>query len=232
MLTVEDLQVSYGSEPAVFKVDLAVGQGQAVALLGRNGMGKTTTIKAIVGGLRPGRGRVSLDGTRIDTLDEHRICRLGIGYVPEGRRIFRHLTVDEQLVAFARSGPAERSWSRDQIYELFPSLVPRSSSPAGLLSGGEQQMLAIGRALSTAPRLLILDEATEGLAPLIRDRIWAVLARLKARGLAILVVDKNLRDVVALADHAYILEKGEVAWQGSAAALAEPDERRSRLLAI
>ncbi len=232
MLSVEGIEVSYGRKPAVFHVDLSVGEGQAVALLGRNGVGKTTTIKAITGALRPSRGRISLGGTRVDTMEEHRICLLGLGYVPEGRRIFRHLSVDEQLVAFARPERLGQGWTRERIFELFPSLLPRRNSPGGLLSGGEQQMLAIGRALSTSPRLLILDEATEGLAPMIRDRIWEVLGHLKSQGLAILVVDKNLVDVVSLADHAYILEKGCVAWEGVAAGLADPDERCRRLLAV
>jgi branched-chain amino acid transport system ATP-binding protein len=232
MLRVDNIEVAYGSSQVLFGVTLEVAAGQAVALLGRNGMGKSTTIKTIMGGLRPMRGSVTFAGTRLETLADYEICRLGFGYVPEGRRIFRHLTVEEQLIAFARPREAELSWSRSEIYDLFPGLAERRSSPGGLLSGGEQQMLAIGRALVIAPRIIILDEATEGLAPLVRERIWEVLAEIKKRGLSILVVDKNLADVMALVDHAYILEKGRVAWSGAAADLKPEDETQRRLLAV
>jgi branched-chain amino acid transport system ATP-binding protein len=232
MLKVDTINASYGLSQILFGVSLEVAAGQAVALLGRNGMGKTTTIKTIVGGLRPTAGAISFDGARIDRLRDYEICRLGFGYVPEGRRIFKHLTVHEQLIAFQRPREGRQEWALDDIYQLFPHLAERRSSPGGLLSGGEQQMLAIGRALVTSPRLIILDEATEGLAPLVRERIWSVLATLKARGLAILVVDKNISDVMALADFAYILEKGRVAWSGRTADLHPDDETQRRLLAV
>jgi len=236
MLRVDDIQVCYGTTQVLFSVSLQVPAGAAVALLGRNGMGKSTTIKTIVGALRPVSGSVHYGDVRLDRLREYEICRLGFGYVPEGRRIFRHLTVQEQLIAFARSGKSERkserTWRLAEIYDLFPSLAERRASPGGLLSGGEQQMLAIGRALVTSPELIILDEATEGLAPRVRERIWTVLAELKRRGLSILVVDKNVADVMALVDHAYILEKGRVAWSGTVAELRPEDENQRRLLAV
>ncbi len=232
MLEVRDIAVSYGTSQILFGVSLEIAAGQAVALLGRNGMGKTTTIRTIVGALRPSSGSINFNGVRIDGLRDYEICRIGFGYVPEGRRIFKHLTVNEQLAAFARPLTNRLNWTPADIYRLFPGLAERRTSPGGLLSGGEQQMLAIGRALVTSPRLIILDEATEGLAPLVRERIWSVLAELKSRGLAILVVDKNLSDVMALADHAYILEKGRVAWSGRAADLRPDDEKQRRLLAV
>ncbi|MBX9841270.1 MAG: ABC transporter ATP-binding protein [Xanthobacteraceae bacterium] len=232
MLQVDTIEVAYGSSQALFGVTLQVAAGQAVALLGRNGMGKSTTIKTIMGALRPVRGSVTFEGTKLETLADYEICRLGFGYVPEGRRIFRHLTVEEQLIAFARPRETERSWLLSEIYDLFPGLAKRRSSPGGLLSGGEQQMLAIGRALVTSPRIIILDEATEGLAPLVRERIWEVLTEIKKRGLSILVVDKNLADVLALVDYAYILEKGRVAWSGAASDLKPEDETQRRLLAV
>jgi branched-chain amino acid transport system ATP-binding protein len=232
MLRVDRIEVSYGPTQALFGVSLEVPAGSAVALLGRNGMGKSTTIKTIMGALRPQSGAVWFGDDRLDRMRDYQICRLGFGYVPEGRRIFRHLTVQEQLVAFARPGEAGRAWTLAEIFDLFPPLAQRRASPGGLLSGGEQQMLAIGRALVTGPRIIILDEATEGLAPLVRERIWAVLATLKQRGLSMLVVDKNIDDVMALVDHAYILEKGRVAWSGSTAELKPEDEEQRRLLAV
>ena len=232
MLKVENIKVSYGPSQVLFGVSLDIAAGQAVALLGRNGMGKTTTIKSIMGALRPYEGSISFNSKRIDSLKDYEICRLGFGYVPEGRRIFKHLTVHEQLSAFVRSRGEGPAWSPDDIYRLFPGLAQRKASAGGLLSGGEQQMLAIGRALVTSPKLVILDEATEGLAPMVRETIWSVLAQLKARGLAILVVDKNVDDVIALVDHAYILEKGCVAWSGKVSELQPDDDTHRRLLAI
>jgi branched-chain amino acid transport system ATP-binding protein len=232
MLRVDQIEVCYGPVQALFGVSLEVPAGSAVALLGRNGMGKSTTIKTIMGALRPKSGAVWFGELRLDHMRDYQICRLGFGYVPEGRRIFRHLTVHEQLVAFARPGAAGRAWTPPEIYDLFPPLAERRASPGGLLSGGEQQMLAIGRALVTGPQIIILDEATEGLAPLVRERIWDVLAALKKRGLSILVVDKNIDDVMALVDHAYILEKGAVAWSGSTAELEPENEEQRRLLAV
>lgn len=232
MLKVDNITASYGVSQILFGVSLEVAAGQAVALLGRNGMGKTTTIRAIMGALRPSSGAINFDGKRIDRLRDYEVCRLGFGYVPEGRRIFKHLTVHEQIVAFERPRDGRQEWTPDDVYRLFPGLAERRTSPGGLLSGGEQQMLAIGRALVTSPKLIILDEATEGLAPLVRERIWSVLAELKSRGLAILVVDKNVADVMALADYAYILEKGCVAWHGAAGDLRPDDDTQRRLLAV
>jgi branched-chain amino acid transport system ATP-binding protein len=232
MLRVSDIDTSYGTSQVLFGVSLDVDDGQAVALLGRNGMGKSTTIKTIVGSLRPGRGSVTFDGASIGTKREYEICRLGFGYVPEGRRIFRNVTVEEQLTAFARQRSTARRWSLRDVYDLFPGLAARRESPGGLLSGGEQQMLAIGRALMTSPRIVVLDEATEGLAPVVRERIWAVLAELKRQKLSILIVDKNVDDVMSLVDAVYILEKGRVAWSGTAAELAPDLATQQRLLAI
>jgi branched-chain amino acid transport system ATP-binding protein len=232
MLRVDQIEVCYGPIQALFGVSLEVPAGSAVALLGRNGMGKSTTIKTIMGALRPKAGAVWFGDLRLDRMRDYEICRLGFGYVPEGRRIFRYLTVHEQLVAFSRPGEAGRARTLPEIYDLFPPLAERRASPGGLLSGGEQQMLAIGSALVTGPQIIILDEATEGLAPLVRERIWDVLAALKKRGLSILVVDKNIDDVMALVDHAYILEKGTVAWSGCIAELEPENEEQRRLLAV
>lgn len=232
MLQLSNVDVSYGSSQVLFGISLDVDAGRVVALLGRNGMGKTTTIKSIVGAIRAHRGTIRFDGTPIETMKEYEICRLGFGYVPEGRRIFKFLSVHEQLLAFARKQVGRRNWSLDDVYDLFPGLAARRSSLGGLLSGGEQQMLAIGRALVTSPRIIILDEATEGLAPVIREKIWSVLGELKNQKLSILIVDKNIDDVMTLADYAYILEKGKVAWSGTAAELAPDHEVQRRLLAV
>jgi branched-chain amino acid transport system ATP-binding protein len=226
MLRLDQVEAGYDGSPVLFGVSLDVGAGQAVALLGRNGMGKTTTIRTIVGALRPSAGSVHLAGLTVAGLAPHRVCQLGVGYVPEGRRIFKHLTVQEQLSAFARSAPGRKAWRIAEIYDLFPPLAARRRSPGGLLSGGEQQMLAIGRALMTGPSLLILDEATEGLAPMVRRQIWTVLGALKRDGLAILIVDKNLTEILALADRVTVLEKGRVAWSGAAAAFTAQTQRR------
>ncbi len=226
MLRVADLAAGYGQSQVLFAVSLDVGPGEVVTLLGRNGMGKTTTVRAIMGLLRPWSGRVAFDGAPLAGLPPHRIARHGIGLVPEGRQIFPTLTVEENLVATARPGP----WTLARVQALFPRLAERRRSPGARLSGGEQQMLAIGRALMTNPRLLILDEATEGLAPLVRAEIWAVLARLKAQGQAILLIDKNLAAVLRLADRHVVLEKGRVVWTGSSAALAAAPEVRDTYL--
>ncbi|MBY8977437.1 ABC transporter ATP-binding protein [Rhodobacteraceae bacterium NNCM2] len=226
MLDVSGISVFYGASQALFEVDLAVGAGQAVALMGRNGMGKTTTIRAICG-LTPARaGAIRLDGADVTRLPAHRIARRGIGLVPEGRRCFPNLTVAENLLATARPGP----WSHERVTALFPRLAERSGQMALTLSGGEQQMLAIGRALMTNPRLLILDEATEGLAPVIRQEIWAAVRKLKAEGLALLIVDKSLAELLPLADHCTILEKGRSVWAGAPGALDH--ELSSRLLGV
>jgi branched-chain amino acid transport system ATP-binding protein len=215
LLEVSALETCYGASQALFGVELAVGEGEVVALMGRNGMGKTTTVRSICN-LTPARaGVVRFAGREIGRLSPHRIARCGIGLVPEGRRCFANLTVEENLRAVARPGP----WTLEAVNSLFPRLAERRGQYAGTLSGGEQQMLAIGRALATNPRLLILDEATEGLAPLVRQEIWAGLRRLKGEGQAILVVDKTLKELMPVADRCVVLEKGRTVWQGRAAEL-------------
>jgi branched-chain amino acid transport system ATP-binding protein len=220
LLEVRGLEVAYGPSQVLFGLDLAMDEGAAATLLGRNGMGKTTTLRAICG-LQPVKaGTIRFAGDRIDGWRPDRIGRAGIALVPEGRQCFPNLTVDEHLVAFVanRRGVAE-AWTPARVYELFPRLRERRRNLGNQLSGGEQQMLAIGRALVTNPRLLILDEATEGLAPLIRDEIWACLARLRAAGQSILVIDKYVEQLIALADHHTIVERGQVVWRGSSAEL-------------
>ena len=216
LLEVEGLRAGYGPAEVLFGVDLAVGAGEVVALVGRNGMGKTTTVRAIMGLLRPRGGRVRFAGADITGAAPHRIGRAGVGLVPEGRQVFPTLTVEENLLAASRTG----RWTLAGVYDFLPRLRERRRNAGSQLSGGEQQMLAIGRALMTNPRLLVLDEATEGLAPLIRAEIWDKLAALKREGAAILVIDKNLDALARLADRHVVLEKGEVAWTGDAAALA------------
>jgi branched-chain amino acid transport system ATP-binding protein len=231
MLEVSDLAAGYGDTPVLFGVGFTVQAGEVVTLLGRNGMGKTTTIRALMGILPARRGSVRLDGAPIQHLPSHRIARLGLGLVPEGRQVFPNLTVRENLVATAsnRTGRAA-PWTLDAVLALFPGLRARIGGSAGYLSGGEQQMLAIGRALMTNPRLLILDEATEGLAPLVRQEIWHALERLRSGGQAILVIDKNVAALSRIADRHYVLEKGRVVWQGDSAALrADPDLQRRYL---
>jgi branched-chain amino acid transport system ATP-binding protein len=215
LLEISALETFYGASQALFGVELAAGEGEVVALMGRNGMGKTTTIRSICN-LTPARaGAVRFAGRDIGRLSPHRIARCGIGLVPEGRRCFANLTVEENMRAVARSG----HWTLEAVHGLFPRLAERRGQYAGTLSGGEQQMLAIGRALATNPRLLILDEATEGLAPLVRQEIWAALRRLKEQGQAILVVDKTLKELMPVADRCVILEKGRTVWQGRPAEL-------------
>ncbi|MGD9880881.1 MAG: ABC transporter ATP-binding protein [Reyranella sp.] len=221
LLEVEGVQAGYGGLPVLFDVDLAIEPGQAVALLGRNGMGKTTTVRCIVGLTRPTAGAIRFEGQRIDGWTADRIGRAGIALVPEGRRIFPNLSVRENLVAFAADrGGAIPRWTLERVYALFPRLAERAANMGAELSGGEQQMLAIGRALMTNPRLLILDEATEGLAPLLREEIWRVLGELSRTGLALLAIDKYVDRLVALCARHTILERGRVAWAGAAAELA------------
>ncbi len=212
LLQVAGIETFYGPSQALFGVELDVGEGEVVALMGRNGMGKTTTIRSICG-MTPARaGRVSFAGEDVTALPSHRIARRGIGLVPEGRRCFANLTVRENLVVSARPG----KWTLAAVQNLFPRLGERLGQYAGTLSGGEQQMLAIGRALMTNPRLLILDEATEGLAPVIRDVIWSAIRELKREGEAILLVDKAIDEILTVADRCFILEKGRTAWSGRA----------------
>jgi branched-chain amino acid transport system ATP-binding protein len=220
MLSVVGLEAGYGDSRVLFGISLVVNAGEVVTLLGRNGMGKTTTVLAVMGILVPRAGEVRLDGARLDGRPPFQIARAGLGLVPEGRQVFPNLTVRENLMATAANrGGTAVAWTLRTVLDLFPSLAARLSHPGGRLSGGEQQMLAIGRALMTNPRLLILDEATEGLAPLVRQAIWDALGRLKARGQAILVIDKNLDALTRIADRHYVLEKGQVVWSGGSAEL-------------
>jgi branched-chain amino acid transport system ATP-binding protein len=228
VLEAAGLETFYGASQALFGVDLAVGEGQMVALLGRNGMGKTTTIRSLCGLTPARRGAIRFRGQEIRGLPAFRVARLGIGLVPEGRRCFPNLTVRENLIATARG----EGWDLITVTALFPRLGERANQVARTLSGGEQQMLAIGRALMTNPRLLILDEATEGLAPVIRHEIWAAIRAVKGRGQSILLVDKNLKDLLPLADACVILEKGRSVWHGSAAALAGDAALQDRFLGV
>jgi branched-chain amino acid transport system ATP-binding protein len=205
----------------LFDVDLAIGAGEIVGVLGRNGMGKTTLVRSIMGLVRPSAGGIDFAGASIVGAPTHRIARAGIALVPEGRHVFANLGVDEHLTAFERAGRGgAHAWTSARVLDLFPALRARLRHQGRELSGGEQQMLAIGRALVTNPTLLILDEATEGLAPLIRKEIWRVLGQLRGAGLAMLVIDKYVEQLVAIADHHAILEKGRVAWRGSSRELA------------
>jgi branched-chain amino acid transport system ATP-binding protein len=232
VLTVEDLRAGYGAAQVLFGMSFAVAHGEFVTLLGRNGMGKTTTIKVIMGLLPATRGTVCFAGTRLNELPPYRIAQLGLGLVPEGRQIFSTLTVEENLIATAaaRFGPAR--WTLERVYAFFPRLAERRSHLGHQLSGGEQQMLAIGRGLMTNPKLLILDEATEGLAPLLRAEIWERLVQLKREGQTILLVDKHLDALLKVADRHVVLEKGQVVWSGSSAALAADPTVRARYLQV
>jgi branched-chain amino acid transport system ATP-binding protein len=222
LLEVAGLTARYGDSQALFGVDLTVAEGEVVALMGRNGMGKTTTVKCICR-MIPAEGRLHLDGTDLSRLPSHRAARLGLGLVPEGRRCFADLTVRENLQAAARPGP----WDENSVGDLFPRLRERAGQAARSLSGGEQQMLAIGRALMTNPRLMILDEATEGLAPLVRQEIWEVILRLKAEtGLSLLLIDKSLRELARVCDRGVILERGRSVWSGPLDDLRAEDAHR------
>jgi branched-chain amino acid transport system ATP-binding protein len=220
LLEVEQLETAYGASQVLFGVSFSVNPGEAVTLLGRNGMGKTTTIRSIMGLTRARAGAITFRGQRIERAAPDRIARMGMALVPEGRQIFPNLSVRENLVAFSenRSGRPD-PWTPHKVLEFFPRLAERSGNMGNQLSGGEQQMLAIGRALVTNPHLLILDEATEGLAPLVREEIWHCLGQLRAAGQTILVVDKYIERLVKLADRHTIIERGRVAWQGSSAEL-------------
>ena len=233
MLEVAAIETFYGRSQALFGMSLEVGEGEVVTLMGRNGMGKTTTVRSIMGLSPPSSGSIHFRGQAVRGLPPHRIAKLGIGLVPEGRQIFPNLTAEENLVATAgRAGGAGRAWNLKRVLDLFPRIGERRASMGAQLSGGEQQMLAIGRALMTNPRLLILDEATEGLAPMIRHEIWACLARLKEAGQAILVIDKNVAALAAVADRHYIIEKGRTVWTGSSAALRADREVQQRYLGV
>ncbi|ODV10688.1 MAG: ABC transporter ATP-binding protein [Rubrivivax sp. SCN 70-15] len=226
-LSVRGLQAGYGRAQVLFDISFDVGPGEVVTLLGRNGMGRSTTIKCLFGMMPSLGGDIEVNGLRTRGLPSHRIARQGLALVPEGRQIFSELTVEENLRATARndgSGAGGRAWTLDRIYDFFPRLRERRSNLGWQLSGGEQQMLAIGRALMTNPRLLVLDEATEGLAPVIREDIWRTLAELKREGLGQIVIDKNVGRLLHLADRHVVIEKGRVVWQGDSEALrAQPD---------
>jgi len=233
MLTVEGLKTSYGQSQVLFGVDLEVRRGEVVTLLGRNGMGKTTTIRSIMGMTPPQGGRITFEGRELRGLTSFRIAKLGLGLVPEGRGIFPSLTVWENLTATASRGPGgSPRWTTDAVLELFPWISERRQQMGGQLSGGEQQMLAIARALMTNPQLLILDEATEGLAPIIRSEIWKVLRKLKRGGQSILLVDKNLKVLARLADRHYVLERGRVRWSGDSRALGSEYEAIRRVVGL
>jgi len=220
LLQAHDLETCYGDAQALFGASLSVAGGEFVTLLGRNGMGKTTTVRSVMGIMTPRQGRIVFAGQDITRLPSHQIARLGIGLVPEQRQVFANLTVYENLVATAHNRLNQREpWTLERVYQLFPRLKERAGNLGSNLSGGEQQMLAIGRALMTNPRLLILDEATEGLAPLVRAEIWHCLHTLKTSGLSVLVIDKNLVPLMRLADTHYILEKGQTIWHGSSDSL-------------
>ena len=228
LLNVENLETSYGQSQVLFGVSLAIGRAQVATLLGRNGMGKTTTVRSIMGIIPSKAGRIAFDGQPVVGLPSYKIAQAGIGLVPEGRQIFPNLTVRENLIATARPG----DWNLDRIFGLFPGLKQRKDNFGNQLSGGEQQMLAIGRALMTNPRLLILDEATEGLAPLIRIEIYRSIEQLKAAGLSILLIDKDVKALIRVADVHYMLEKGRVVWTGDSAKLAASEDVQHRYLGV
>jgi len=229
MLELRDVETAYGRSQVLFGVSLECGASQVVSLLGRNGMGKTTTVKSIMGLCVPKAGAIRFDGKPIRGLPSYRIAQAGIGLVPEGRQVFPNLTVRENLVATARGGGP---WTLERVFALFPQLKERQANYGNQLSGGEQQMLAIGRALLTNPRLLILDEATEGLAPLIRVEIYRSISQLKAEGLSLLVIDKDVRALARVADRHYVLEKGRVVWSGSSVELTANTELQHRYLGV
>jgi branched-chain amino acid transport system ATP-binding protein len=233
MLEVRDLQTAYGRSQVLFGISLSIAEGQVATLLGRNGMGKTTTVRSIMGITRARSGTIRFEGRAIQHLPSYRVAQAGLGLVPEGRQVFPNLTVRENLLATAanRSG-RENPWTLERIYLLFPNLKARRDNYGNQLSGGEQQMLAVGRALMTNPRLLILDEATEGLAPLVRAEIYRSIERLKAEGLSILVIDKDVKALTRVAEVHYVLEKGRVAWSGSSAELAASRDVQQRYLGV
>jgi branched-chain amino acid transport system ATP-binding protein len=231
LLQLSNVETEYGRSQVLFGVSFAIAAGEMVTLMGRNGMGKTTTVRSIMG-LTPARsGSIRFDGAEIAALPSYRIAQRGIGLVPEGRRIFPNLTVRENLLATA-SGRPDPAWTLDKVHGLFPRLAERASSMGNQLSGGEQQMLAIGRALMTNPQLLILDEATEGLAPLIRAEIWQCLTRLKDAGQSILIIDKNVEALVRIADRHHLIERGRIVWNGTSHELGRTPELQHRYLGV
>ncbi|WP_454686797.1 ABC transporter ATP-binding protein [Agrobacterium leguminum] len=233
MLKVRNLMSGYDRSQILFDMSFEVDAGEVVCLMGRNGMGKTTTVRALMGLLPAWDGMIEFEGKRLDGLSTARVARTGLGLVPEGRQVFPNLTVHENLKVAAANRRAEpQCWTVERIYELFPGLSERNGSYANLLSGGEQQMLAIGRALMTNPRLLILDEATEGLAPVVRDQIWHCIARLRELGQSIVVIDKHIKRLLGVADRFYVVEKGRVVWTGAPEKLRAEEETVKQYLSV
>ncbi len=232
LLRVQGVRAGYGLAQVLFGVDLSVREGMAVSLLGRNGMGKTTLVKCLFGLLPLTEGRILFAGEDLSAASTGRRARAGLALAPEGRRIFANLTTEENLLAFARPARWSESWDLARVYELFPELRARRHASGALLSGGEQQMLAIGRALMTNPRLLVLDEATEGLSPRLRERIWRALAEVRNAGVALLVIDKHLHDLMELCEQHCIMVKGQIVWRGDSAALRADAESRERHLGV
>ena len=233
MLAVDAIETSYGASQVLFGVSFAVRAGEVATLLGRNGMGKTTTVRSIMGIVPPKAGAISFDGRSLGGLPSFRVAQAGIGLVPEGRQVFPNLTVRENLVATAANrGGRTDPWTLEKVFAAFPRLAERQRNMGNQLSGGEQQMLAIARALMTNPKLLILDEATEGLAPLVRREIYRSIEELKASGLSILVIDKDVRALTQIADTHFVLEKGRVVWTGTSAQLAAATDVQHRYLGV
>ncbi len=233
LLSVHNIETSYGLSKVLFGISIDVRPGEMVTLMGRNGMGKTTTIRSIMGLTRAQAGKIKFAGEEIQGIESYKIAKRGIGLVPEGRQVFPNLTVHENLVATAATrAELKNPWTVERVYEFFPSLEQRTGSMGNLLSGGEQQMLAIGRALMTNPRLLILDEASEGLAPLVRAEIWRCLSQLKQEGQSILVIDKNVDALTRIADRHYIIERGRVVWEGDSKKLSASADIQHRYLGI
>ena len=233
MLAVQNIETHYGASQALFGISMNVRNGEVVTLIGRNGMGKTTSINSIMGITPITQGKIFFENVQIEHLESFQINRKGIALVPEGRQVFPNLTVRENLVAISANRNNHTSpWSLHKILDLFPQLSARIDSMANLLSGGEQQMLAIGRSLMTNPKLLLLDEATEGLAPLVRNEIWRCLNQLKKEGISILIVDKNINDLARIADMHYVIEKGQIIWQGNSTELLKQKDYLGNKLGV
>ena len=233
MLRVSEICTFYGASQALFGVSITVEEGEVVSLLGKNGMGKTTTVHSIMGITPISSGEVLFENKKIDDMPSFKVSRSGIGLVPEGRQIFPNLSVIENLIATSANRSANpHPWTIESVLQMFPQLKSRLNSMGNLLSGGEQQMLAIGRALMTNPKLLILDEATEGLAPMVRQEIWACIERLKKEGIAILIIDKNIRDLTRISDKHFIIEKGQVTWNGSSDQLLLQQDMLEEMLGV
>ena len=233
MLTVKNIETHYGASQALFGISMNVRNGEVVTLIGRNGMGKTTSINSIMGITPITRGSIFFEDVQIEHLESFKINRKGIALVPEGRQVFPNLTVRENLVAISANRNNHTSpWNLNKILDLFPQLSARIDSMANLLSGGEQQMLAIGRSLMTNPKLLLLDEATEGLAPLVRNEIWRCLSKLKKEGISMLVVDKNIKDLARIADVHYVIEKGQIVWHGNSTELLKQKDYLGNKLGV